>query len=169
MQESVLSKALASQLGACLTTLENVMAACPDSDWDESHGDAPFSQVAFHTLFYCDFYLSESESQFRNQEFHKANEAFFADYEELEDRLPIRLYSRASLETYLAFCREKVKSVLSALTPAQLEEPAVMRRSVFSRLELYIYVARHIQHHAAQLGLRVQLRTGQEMKWVGKA
>ena len=28
-----------------------------------------------------------------------------------------------------------------------------------------IFTARHIQHHAAQLGLRLQLRSGVEMRW----
>jgi hypothetical protein len=32
--------------------------------------------------------------------------------------------------------------------------------------ELLIYITRHTQHHAAQLGLRVQQITGQELKWI---
>ena len=159
---------LASQLQASLTTLENSLSGCPDAEWDACHGDAPFSQVAFHALFYCDFYLSGSEQEFRNQEFHRDNKAFFDDYEELEDRIPAHLYSRAALEKYLAFCRKKAGTVVPALDAAQLEEPPLMRRSLFSRMELFIYLTRHIQHHAAQLGLRMQLLTGREMKWVSR-
>ncbi len=161
-------KILESQLTASLVTLENSMADCPEAEWNQSHGDAPFSQVVFHTLFYCDFYLSESESGFRNQPFHKDNLAFFGDYEEQEDKLPVRLYDRESLVRYLDYCKKKVKIVLDALSQDQLGEAAVMRRSIFSRMELFIYLTRHIQHHAAQLGLRVQLLTGKEMKWVSK-
>jgi hypothetical protein len=33
-------------------------------------------------------------------------------------------------------------------------------------MELLIEIARHIQHHAAQLGLRIQQITGKELQWV---
>jgi hypothetical protein len=34
-------------------------------------------------------------------------------------------------------------------------------------LELYLYLIRHIQHHAAQLGLRNQEIDGTVLKWIG--
>jgi hypothetical protein len=36
-----------------------------------------------------------------------------------------------------------------------------------SRAELYVYNLRHIQHHAAQLSLRLRLDHGVNIAWVG--
>ena len=37
-----------------------------------------------------------------------------------------------------------------------------------SRAELHVYNLRHIQHHAAQLGLRFQLAGGAPLEWVSE-
>ena len=41
-----------------------------------------------------------------------------------------------------------------------------LKAALSTRAELSIQVTRHVQHHAAQLGLRVQLITGKELDWV---
>mgnify|MGYP006940534581 FL=1 len=66
---------------------------------------------------------------------------------------------------YLEFCMNKADRVTSAETVESLEEFSGFERRLFSRGELHIDNIRHIQHHAAQLGLRLQLITGKEMPW----
>jgi hypothetical protein len=160
--------ALAAQLGAALDTLEYCIEQCPEDQWQESHGDYPFSQVVFHTLFFCDFYLSGSMSEFRSQAYHTARKDFFKDYEEFDNRKPINLYERGLIVEYLGFCKTKAYSFLAASTDGHLYATAHHKKGTMSVLELMVYLARHIQHHAAQLGLRLQLLRGNEMPWFSK-
>jgi hypothetical protein len=148
-----------NQMLASLTTLRQCIETCPDSAWNEIHGDAPFSQAVFHTLFCMDFYLSPDEANFKNQPFHTRHTAMFKDYEELEYKKPVQVYTLDEIKTYLEFCRQKIMSldVDDALK--------ISTHKNFSFLELYIYITRHTQHHAAQLGLRIQQIIGKELKW----
>jgi hypothetical protein len=162
----VVKDALRNQVLAALSTLRQCLDNCPDSEWDKGHNDAPFSQVAFHALFYTDFYLGRGELGFKDQEYHKTHPSLFSDYEELEDRQPVHLYLKAQLYEYLSFCAAKVAKSLDSEDDATLSGDSGFPHRRLSRLELYIYLIRHIQHHAAQLGLRVQTLTGRELSWV---
>lgn len=157
-----------AQMKAALATLSQCIAGCPEEDWHERHGDYPFSQVVFHTLFFTDYYLQGDNPGFKEQPFHRTHPEFFQDYEELEWRDPINLYDRATCMQYLDFCVEKSEAVIAADTEQTLLGPSGCAGKEFSRAELYVYVIRHIQHHAAQLGLRVQMRTGRELEWVSR-
>lgn len=159
------SKGINRQLQAALSTLEYCINECPTEEWQEKHKDAPFSQVVFHTLFYCDFYLSGDEAEFKNQAFHRENMGTFDDYEELEYRAAVHLYEKEFVIKYLKYCREKIRLKLQNQTCIELNNPVRIGNKEMTGLELFIYVARHIQHHAAQLGLRIQYLTGKEMKW----
>jgi hypothetical protein len=160
--------ALTDQLGAALDTLGYCIEHCPEDQWQESHGDYPFSQVVFHTLFFCDFYLSGSMAEFKGQTYHSAHPGFFKDYEEFENRLPVNLYERDAIVGYFDFCKRKAYSVLEGSSDGQLHATAHHKKGTMSVLELVVYLTRHIQHHAAQLGLRLQVLTGNEMPWFSK-
>jgi hypothetical protein len=162
---SEIKGSLSHQLKAALNTLGHVVESCPDSEWQRDHGDAPFSQVVFHTLFYADFYLGRDTLPFRDQAFHMAHTAIFADYEEMEDRKPVRLYEKAFCRDYLGHCIGKVDAMMEAETLETLAGDSGIDFRHCSRMELYIYGERHIQHHAAQLGLRIQQVNGKELKW----
>ena len=168
MAASTINESLVSQFNASLITLENCIDSCPPEEWNQSHGDYPFSQVVFHTLFYCDFYLSKNEEIFKTQEFHRNHKDTFADYEELEYRLPVRLYDKAFIKEYLEYCKEKIKVEVKNFRIEDLLNVREESIRKMSKLELYIYVIRHIQHHAAQLGLRIQFVIKKEMKWVSR-
>jgi len=157
---------ISAQMKAASATLKYCVDTCPDSEWDGAHGDYPFSQVVFHAIFYTDFYLGKDAVPFKDQSFHRLNAQTFADYEELEDRLPIRLYKKEFCERYLAFCREKIDTALADETADSLFGDSCISFRRMTRIELYIYSIRHLQHHAAQLGLRLQSITGREMPWV---
>jgi hypothetical protein len=156
--------ALKGQMLAALSTLHQCIETCPREEWDQSHGDAPFSQVVFHTLFYIDYYLSIDEDEFKAQPFHAENKAMFRDYEEMEYKKAENLYTKDEIDRYFAFCHEKIEKLFNnaLAVKADVEQQC----QDMSAVELIIYVTRHIQHHAAQLGLRVQQITGGELKWV---
>lgn len=48
---------LANQYEAALCTLNMCIDQCPDSGWDSPVANLTFSQVAFHALFFTDYYL----------------------------------------------------------------------------------------------------------------
>jgi DinB superfamily len=158
---------IVNQIEAALATLNQAIENCPDSEWNEKHGDDPFCQVVFHTLFYTDVYLGRDDFPLQNQQFHKENKSFFMDYEEWEDRIPVNLYDKAKCKEYMSFCLKKCREVVSGETYESMLGDCGIARRKMSRLELYIYLVRHIQHHAAQLGLRIQARVGKELSWVG--
>jgi len=160
-------QALIRQFEASLQTLKNVITDCPSDYWDERGRDYPFCQVAFHTLFYIEYYLFDTVEEMQNQEFHKANAGSFSDYEELEGRKLQNLYSKEFILNYLNHCRVQIIKLDTDGTSGKLGKSIKINGGDMTVLEMLIYVIRHIQHHAAQLGLRVQFKTGKEMDWAG--
>lgn len=157
----------ANQFEAALCTLNVCIDRCPETAWNSRVGNYAVCQVAFHTLFYADYYLGLNEEAFRQQPFHRDNPHFFRDYEEFEDHAPVLLYERAPIKSYLEHCRNKASQAIAAETADLLTAPAGFQRRAFSRAELYVYNIRHIQHHAAQLGLRLRLDAQQDIPWIG--
>lgn len=163
-----LQQGIVQQVLAGLSTLQQTIAFCPDDEWQEDHGDAPFSQVVFHTLFYTDFYLQRGEESFKQQPYHDKHATMFRDYEELEFKKAEQLYTKEECMDYLDFCVEKVQKTIMEETLESLQGSSCISFREGSRLELYLYLVRHIQHHAAQLGLRIQFITGRELNWVSR-
>jgi len=108
----------------------------------------------------------DSAEAFREQPFHRENVDFFADYEELEWRDPVRLYDRPSLLKYMTHCREKVAAVVPAETEESLRAHCGFERRRSTRAELHVFTIRHIQHHAAQLILRLRVDAGVDVPWL---
>jgi hypothetical protein len=159
-------KIIENQLLASLAMLRAAIRDCPPDQLAATHQDYPFSQVAFHALFYCDFYLSESEAEFFNQKFHKMNLGTFDDYEELEYRQAVKTYDLDFLLLYVQHCKDKITVTMRENSGGKYLEQAKVKGNPISRLELFVDTARHTQHHAAQLGLRVQFLTRKEMNWI---
>ena len=166
--ENMLAHGVASQLLAGLSTLKDCVDRCPEAEWNERHNDYPFCQVVFHTLFDCDYHLCGYHEHLQEQVFHHENRASFGDYEELEDFVAERLYHRDFMIRYHEHCQEKVVSVIQAKSDAELLIPESDVRRNMTKLERYVNVIRHTQHHAAQLGFRLQLITGKEMDWIAR-
>ena len=163
---STLKHSLIAQYKAALATLGQAIERCPETEWHEAHGDYPFSQVVFHTLIFTDLYLEGERGALEDQPFHQEHREFFRDYEELQPVEPTQLYDRSGCEEYLAFCTDKCERMVGSETDESLFGPSGFERRPPTRLELHIYNIRHIQHHAAQLGLRLQPITGRELDWV---
>lgn len=164
---------LVNQYEAALSMLKAAVDQCPDTMWHGRVATYPFSQVVHHTLFFTDLYLGPDDESFQDQPFHLQHEALFAglgvDVEPLEAPAPLH-HDKTTLLTYLAFCRRKAAEIVAAETEETLTAPAGVRagnRRKFSRAELHIYNIRHVHHHAAQLGLRLRLDTGEGVEWVG--
>lgn len=157
-----------SQFLAALRTLQQSIDRCDESTWEAEHIDGTVSQVVFHTLFYADLYLNKGTEGFDEQQFHKEHEDFFQDYEEREDRPPVNFYNQQVSRQYLDFCMEKARDTIGSESEEELAGESGFFWRKCSRAELHVYNLRHIQHHAAQLGLRFQLAGGEPLDWVGE-
>ncbi|HLJ34026.1 MAG TPA: DinB family protein [Ktedonobacteraceae bacterium] len=157
--------ALWQQFGATIDMLENALEACPAALWKErlwrnspDHplppefppGFAEFWYIAYHTLFWLDFYLSGC----REEDFSPPAPFTRAEFD--ATGLPERPYTKEELHAYLATTRRKCHDTISALTDERAHQPVEYpwaQGQTVSFLELQFYNMRHVQEHAAQLSL----------------
>jgi DinB superfamily len=151
------------QFGASIQMLENAILECPDEVWGDQTREPQFWYLVYHTLFWLDYYLSESPDGF-------APPARFG-LEEFDPAgvMPDCVYTQAEMQTYLEFAREKCRARIAGLTDETARHRFVMPHRSFSHLELLLYNMRHVQHHAAQLNLLLRQRTGHAPRWVSRA
>lgn len=150
------------QFGAAIEMLENAMAACPEELWSDRSQKPEFWYVVFHTLFFLDLYLSDSDRGFLPPS------PFTLDELDPAGLLPERPYTKAELQSYLAHGRTKCSARIESLT----DELALQRCGFdwidISNAEMLLYNMRHVQHHAAQLNLILRQRTDSVPRWVRK-
>jgi len=158
---------LAHQYEAALCTLNHCIGRCPESAWNAPVGNLAFCQVAFHTLFFTDLYLGADEAALRRQTFHREHDDVFRDYEELEPRPQQLFYKRPWIRQYVDHCRQKALDVVAVETAESLMSGHGFERRPTTRAELHVSNIRHIQHHAAQMSLRLRIDQGIEVPWVG--
>jgi hypothetical protein len=168
MQNNELVFGLKSQLLSCLEMLKDCIDRCPIEEWNEAHSDYPFCQVVFHALFDCDLNLSNNEIELKNQEFHIENRKEFGNYEELDDKIKNSIYTNSFILKYYSHIINKVNSIFYVYENIDLFIPKSDYYKSMTQMERIINCIRHTQHHAAQLGLRLQLITKKEMEWIGK-
>lgn len=150
------------QLGAAIDMLENAITACPDALWDDRRQPPEFWYVAYHTLFFLDFYLSEREEGFAPPE------PFTLDELDPAGVMPPRTYSRDELLRYLRHGREKTRALVASLTDARAAEARRFLGREWTILEWLLSSMRHVQHHTAQLNLILRQRTDSAPGWVGR-
>jgi len=150
------------QFGAAIDTLENAINACPEKVWSDKEGFHEFWYMAYHTLFFLDYYMSGTAEGF-------APPAPFT-LAELDPSgvLPDRVYTKAELLSYLEHGRQKSRKVIEVLTEETAHQPCGFKKDL-TVAELYLYNMRHVQHHAAQLNLLLRQTIDDAPKWVTKA
>jgi len=153
---------LQHQLAAAIDMLENAIRECPDAHWDDAA--LPVAQrfwyIAFHTLFWLDFYLSETDTGFTPPAPFTLGEMDPAGV------YPPVVYSRDLLLGYLAYGREKARTAIESLTDAAAAARCGISFRHKSVLELHLYNLRHVQHHAGQLHLLLRQRIDSAPRWV---
>jgi hypothetical protein len=154
------------QFGAAIDMLENAMIACPDKVWSDPDtrvsGKPEFWYIAYHTLFWLDFYLSDSVEKFTPPAPFKLDELDPAGL------LPERVYTKKELQIYLEHGRKKCRATIEALTDEKARQRFKFGRIDLSFAELLLYNMRHVQHHAAQLNLILRQTIDSAPRWVVK-
>jgi len=121
-----------------------------------------FWYLAYHTLFWLDYYLAESEQGFAPPAPYTLGELDPAGV------YPERAYSKSELLAYLAHGREKLRQAFRSLTEARAAERCGFASREMSVFELRLYDMRHVQHHTAQLNLILRQSAHDPPRWVGR-
>jgi hypothetical protein len=156
----VLSGEIWNQFGAALDMLENALIKCPDELWNKD--DFKFWYIAYHTLFFTDYYLTEEPEKFAPPSPFTLSEL------EEDGRLPERIYTKKELISYTNYCREKCRALLSDFKPDRAAKRWINKWKNYSIFEITLDNIRHVQHHTGQLNLLLG-RINQELPiWVGR-
>lgn len=148
------------QFGAAIDMLEDAVTVCPAQVWGDRVESQAFWYITFHTLFYLDLYLSETNVGF-------APPPLFT-LDEMDERglLPDRVYSKEELLQYLAHGREKCRLRISTLTEEQAAQRCGFEWLDLSVGEVLLYNMRHVQHHAGQLNVLLRQKADTAVRWV---
>jgi len=141
--ETIWKPIIWQQFGAAIDMLENPMRAAPDELWSDRSRRPEFWYIAYHTLFWLDYYLSDPQEGFTSPP------PFTLDEFDPAGLLPERPYTKAELQTYLDHGRSKCRRTIAALTEEQARRPWRVPWGEVSFAELLLYNMRHVQHHAA--------------------
>ena len=150
------------QLGAAIDMLERAIVACPDACWRDHTRQPEYWYVAYHTLFFLDYYLAGSPEAYRPPE------PFTLDELDPAGLLPDRVYEKDELLRFLAHGRARCRERIRALTDAVTGQRCAFVRLDLSELELMIQNLRHVQHHAAQLNLLLRQHGVEPPRWVSR-
>ncbi len=149
------------QFGAAIDMLENGIRACPENIWSDRTRKPEYWYIVYHTVFFLDFYLSESEDKFAPPAGYSLSEL------DPSGVLPDRVYTKDELLAYLEHGRYKCRAAIAALTEERAHKPCGFRRGELTEAELLLYTMRHVQHHAAQLNLILRQTIDSAPNWVG--
>lgn len=150
------------QIGAAIDMLENAIVACPEKVWGDRPGHHEFWYLAYHTIFFLDYYMSESSDGF-------APPAPFT-LSELDPAgvLPDRVYTKDELLSYLKHDHQKCMERIESLTDQTAQQRCGFEKPDFTVAELMVYMMRHVQHHVAQLNLILRQKTDSAPPWVAQ-
>ena len=160
--DNTTKKIIWSQFGAAIDMLENAINTCPEEVWRDRSPTPEFWYITFHTLFYLDCYLSDSDKGFAPPS------PFTLDELDPAGIFPDRVYTKEELYKYLEHGRNKCRKTIEALTDEKSKQRCGFEWLDISVGELLLYNMRHVQHHAAQLNLILRQRIDSAPRWVRK-
>ncbi|MFX1572504.1 MAG: DinB family protein [Promethearchaeota archaeon] len=161
MTSKILSDAIFEQYGAAIGMLEKNLNSCPKELWDDKTIGPPFWQVAYHAMWFLDWYLSDSK---------KARENFKSKFGEEVSRdlniSPEITLTRKQLLEYLSNLKEKTKNRFEDLTTDDLIKPSVFEWHGNSVLSSLLYNLRHLMLHIGALNLRLHRKGVKLDNWI---
>jgi len=150
-----------NQFGAALDMFENAVEKCPSELWtynyssgkeaaDEKNIDdirGCFWYIAYHTLFFTDYYLDMNPENF------KMPEPFTRKESDFDEVMPPKIYTKEELLFYINYCREKLRNLLIDLDETKAAHRWINPWKDYSMLEITMYNMRHVMHHTGQLNM----------------
>jgi uncharacterized damage-inducible protein DinB len=158
------------QFAAAIQMIRSAIEACPDQLWDDRTDGSPFWHLAYHVLFYIDFYLSDDEKAFQARDFHEDNAQLLpGDYREYAGIVttPETALRKDQLLDYADHCLRKCGETFEKLTDERALERCGFWWYKLNVGEFLLNNLRHAQHHAGQLALLLRRRAGIGIGWLG--
>lgn len=158
------------QFAATIQMLRLAIEACPDDLWDDRSDGTPFWHIAYHALFYTDFYLSDDEKAFRARDYHRDKANFLpGDYKQYGGIVttPDKAFTRGQLLDYADHCLQKCSDTFEKLTDERALERCGFWWYELNVGEFLLNSLRHAQHHAGQLSLLLRRRADIGIDWLG--
>lgn len=152
-----------NQFGAAIDALENSINTCPESLWFDKNTTHEFWYMAFHTLFWLDYYLTLDRDTYIPPEPFTLSELDPAGI------IPDPPYTKAQQLAYLEHGRNKCRTTIKDLTESDAFRSFKFGRVDMTFAELLLYNMRHVQHHTAQLNLILRQKIDSAPRWSFKA
>ena len=154
---------LIRQFGASIEMLENAINDCPEELWRERTNKPEFWYLVYHTLFWLDFYLTETPDNFSTPQPFTLSEL------DPEGVLPERVYTKTELLSYLDQGIKKCRQTIKDLTDQIANKHYKFGSVEMSFGELLIYNLRHVQHGVGQLNLILRHKIDSASRWVKRS
>ena len=153
--------AIKEQYGAAIAMLKKNLKSCPKEVWEDRTNGPSFWQVAYHVMWYFDWYLSDSK---------ETRESFKSKFgkDPLQDlnKVPEKTLTSDQLLEYLSDLKEKTKKRFENLTSEELQQSSVFEWHGNSVLSSLIYNLRHLMLHIGALNLRLHSKGVKLENWV---
>jgi len=149
------------QFGAAIDSMELAIDACPDALWGDRSRFPEFWYVVYHTLFFLDYYESDTG------EGYAPPPPFTLSELDPSGVLPDRVYSKEEMRRFLEHGRQKLRARIANMTDEKAASRSAFRD--LSQFEHLLYSMRHVQHHTAQLNLIIrQVTSSDAPRWVAR-
>jgi hypothetical protein len=160
---AVIRGMLARQFGATAQMLQEAITSCPERLWTTGSGGTEFLRLAYHTIFFLDFYLHRREADFSPPPCHRE------DAWDLEAKPAGEPYSKTTLLEYLYQVRKRAQAILADLAEDDLTAPSPVPWYTIQRGEFLLNSLRHAQHHVGQLNLILKANGETPSRWHGSS
>lgn len=165
MSFETIKNAINEQYGAAIKMLQHNLKTCPKDLWDDRTSGPPFWHVAYHAMWFLDWYLSDSP---KSRETFKSK---FGDksshFEQLTvDNIKDIVLTPKQLLEYLSEIKENAKRRFDNLTLDVLTQPSVFDWHGNSVLSSLLYNLRHVMLHIGTLNLRLHRKGVKLDNWI---
>lgn len=172
----VFRRVLKDQYHGALAMLRQTIEKCPQELWIDKAYTNPFWRIAYHALFYCHLYSQPRAQDFRPWKLHQTSIQDLDDIPAPPDILDVielphrppqtgEPYSKTQVLEYLTFCEDMIDAAVDRLDLLSLDSG--FHWSKRPKAERQIVNIRHIQHHTAQLAVRLRESAGIGIDWIG--
>lgn len=159
MTIDIVKESLWQQFGASIDMLKNAIVMWPEDRWETK---PKAFRMAFHTLFFLEYYLTNPPESFKS---------YLPIKPEGDDDIgPARIYTKEEIIDYLEACRNKCKATIDNFNESNIEGRWIQKKwgRNFNWYELMMYNMRHVQHHAAQLNMMLRNEIDNAPDWVSR-
>ncbi|MHA2006938.1 MAG: hypothetical protein ACXABO_02980 [Promethearchaeota archaeon] len=165
MTFKIIKNAINEQYGAAIRMLEQNLKICPKEVWDDRSRGPPFWHVAYHAMWFLDWYLSDSIKTRENFKSKFGDSASHFEQLVVTNIRDVVLTSKQLLN-YLSEIKEKTKNRIINLTSEELSQPSVFDWHGNSVLSSLLYNLRHLTLHIGALNLRLHREGVKLDNWV---